>query len=156
MKSYARYLLAVLIVTALLVPSSGVYAQPRSTFDAAHSQSMVMRQAAVLITPSGLPASRLGSEVKAIDQSNLAASTQSTISFRINRPPSQWSVMLQKRQWWGWETLYFRYTGDYSPFYGLSAGTYRVRITKWSGWETCSPASVTVNGWNSQMVTCIG
>ncbi len=36
-----------------------------------------------------------------------AADTVSTISFKINRAPRTWSVMLQKKEWWGWNALYF-------------------------------------------------
>lgn len=126
MKRFFQCLFAVLMITVLLLPLSGVHAQ----------------------SPSAV--------VTAANQSIVTANAQSSIQFTINRPPSQWSVMLQKRQWWGWETLHFRNTGDYRPFYGLSSGTYRVQISKWSGWETCSPSTVSVNGWNSQMVTCIG
>lgn len=84
-----------------------------------------------------------------------AASTSSKIYFTIYRPAQKWTVMLEKRQWWGWEFQYTRYM-DYTPFYGLGAGTYRLRITKWNGWETCSPASVYINGWNNAYITCIG
>ena len=84
-----------------------------------------------------------------------AASANSLIHFTIYRAPSRWTVMLEKRQWWGWEYQYSRYM-DYTSFYGLGSGTYRLRITGWSGWQTCSPSSVNVNGWNQAFITCVG
>jgi hypothetical protein len=70
---------------------------------------------------------------------------------------SQVSVMLERKQSWGWEYQYSRLLPGQGKFcfYNLPLATYRVRMTTPNGWRVCNPSSFRAGGSVVTTVACV-